>query len=271
MTLFCAEALRPAACCVEDALVARGWEVALETGTAARPALAQLLQEPDAGLLVLCVPERVDASLAARMRARLDPEGRGDLHVVSIETPRSVIEAVEELGGTSRVRRVRRARRPRSVLAHPTLVEQQVGPGRMGWAAIGAAAALVVVALGLDLRTRNARSELPTTSEQPQAVVRETSTLVDDTVLSATVPSAFEDEEDERSRFEVRVSRPVFDPPPEQEAELADDDVVDYAMLEPAPLEDDELATSRPRAVGSVPGIRRTYTLDPFAGPLAVD
>jgi hypothetical protein len=276
VTLLCAEAFRPAACCVEDALVARGWEVALETGTQARPTLRRLLREKNPGLLVVCIPERVDESLAAKMRARLDPEGRGDLHIVSIETPRSVIEAVERLGGQPRAPRASRPRRPRSVLAHPTLVEQQVGPNRLGWMAIGAAAVLVLAAIGLETRARDERSMTSQVERSPAISPGTSSLLVDETVLSAVAPIGLSDDEPTSPvKIEVRSQpvRLVTAPAPELEPELAEDGDVDFERLGPAPLEEVEHVPS-PRAIASVPGIRRSYTVDPFdpmAGSSAFD
>jgi hypothetical protein len=268
VTLLCAEAFRPAACCVEDALVARGWEVALETGTQARPALRRLLREKNPGLLVVCIPDRVDESLAAKMRARLDPEGRGDLHIVSIETPRSVIEAVERLAGQPRAPRASRPRRPRSVLAHPTLVEQQIGPNRLSWMAIGAAAVLVLAAIGLETRARDERSMTSQVERSPAISPGTSSLLVDETVLSAVAPIGLSDDEPTSPvKIEVRSqpSTPVrlVTAAPELEPELAEDGDVDFERLGPAPLEEVEHMPS-PRAIASVPGIRRSYTVDPF-------
>jgi hypothetical protein len=266
VTLLCAEQLRPAACCVEDALVARGWEVALETGAAARPALTRLLRVRNAGLLVICVPHPVDAETAARLRGRADPHGRGDVHVVSIETPRHVIEAVERLGGGPTRRTPRRPRPQRTILAHPTLVEQQVGPSRSGSLAITAAAALLLGALALDMRTNEEprdRGELVRS-----AAIQPSSPLVDTAVLSAVSPIVTDDSDDapavaiERRRVHVR---PVATKPAPIDHE--GDELFDLERLEPAPLEEDDLAVLSP-VVGApvqVPGLRRSYTLDPFA------
>jgi hypothetical protein len=271
---LCAEQLRPAACCVEDALVARGWEVALETGTAARPALTRLLRVRNAGLLVICVPHPVDAETAARLRGRADPHGRGDLHVVSIETPRHVIEAVERLGVGPTKRTPRRPRPQRTILAHPTLVEQQVGPSRSGSLAIAAAAALLLGALALDMRTNEGpreRGELVRS-----AAIQTSSSLVDTAVLSAVSPIVTDDSDDapaaavpiERRRVHIR---PAATKPEPIDREV--DELFDLERLEPAPLEEDDLAVLSP-VVGApvqVPGLRRSYTLDPFAqDPLAL-
>jgi hypothetical protein len=269
VTIFCAEAHRPAACCVEDALVARGWTVALETGSTVRPELSRLLRTPNAGLLVLCVPQRLDAGTAARIRARVDPEGRADLLVASIETPRSVIEAVERAAGSGR-RIVRRARRPHSVLAHPTLVEQQVGPSRAGWFAIGAAAVLVLGALGLDTR-RPAQPDARASLVQPNAPDSR-SPLLDDTVFSAASAAPLDPEPEPRSTLpalhrRVRV-KPAMAKPAANAPEI---DAPLHIVLEPAPLEEAlERSSASPHRSG-VPGIRKPYALDPFADSAHAD
>lgn len=266
---------------MEDALVARGWEVALETGAQARPALRQLLRDPDAGLLVVCVPDPVDDGFAAKLRARVDPEGRGDLHIVSLETPRSVIEAVEGLADQPRKRRIARARPRRTYLAHPTLVEQQVGPSRARLVMIGAAATLALALLGVDMRATEASRHA--TGERPQItppITRSSSPLVDDAVLSATMPMTSPLGESvthtpSRAAPSQGLPKVAVSTPPEVDLDVAQDEGIDLDALGPVPLEDDD-STAAPvvtpnRAIGHVPGVRRPYALDPFAGPAALD
>src|SRR5690606_6171302 len=116
VTLLCPEPLRASACCVEDALIARGWRVRLEFGAGAR-------RWGDRELKVRGTAEPLDPDVEAQLRLGVDPDGRGDFQIVVFDTPRAVIEAVERLGGATTRRRRLAPRRGRTYLQHATLVE----------------------------------------------------------------------------------------------------------------------------------------------------
>jgi hypothetical protein len=142
--LLCAESMRPHACCVEDALRARGWSARLEIGKRARRWVRRAPPGPPV-LRILLVPEQLDSSVAAKLRAGCDPTNRGDLQIVSFETPRGVITEIERLAGyPSYVRR--RPVAARRVLAHPTLCEQALHTDRQ-WR-LGVAAAVAAFSMG---------------------------------------------------------------------------------------------------------------------------
>lgn len=281
MTLFCAEPLRPAACCVEDALVTRGWTVGLQTGPSARLALRRLLQTPDAGMLVLCVPEAIDRGVEAKLRAGLDPEDRGELHIIPFDTPRGVIEAVERLAGIPTRHRPRHRPR-RAVLAEPTLVEQAVVPDRWrGYGMLGAAAVLAVAALGVSGRPSPPPAAKAGVGEPRSAVepsVAASSPLLEDVLFSNAVRRAVPVHDtwdrsevrprpSRRSRSDTRSERRRFQAPDETPA--------DVEHLPPAPLEDspglpddDTVPTIEGTATPSVrmvPGVPVSQTIGPFA------
>lgn len=147
VTVFCAEDLRPTACCIVDALEVRGFEPRLRTGAAARKGLGR---RRAMGLRVVLSPEELDPDVHARIVGRLDPEGRGDVMLLPCDTPRQVIEAIGE-----RLRRdttpPSRRRTERVFLAHPTLVESSVAPARArrltATATLAAAAATALLVL----------------------------------------------------------------------------------------------------------------------------
>jgi hypothetical protein len=205
VTLLCPEPLRAMACCVEDALMARGWQVRLETGTAARRFLERSIAEPDGSLRVVCVEEDLHDDVLSRLHRRLDPRERGDLRIVTFRTPRDVVEAVRSPAVGSRVQRqraayqhvsTRRARARRTYLAHPTLVEQPLDRGRAIGYGLGGAVAGLAIAIGLVLITGEAEGHPPvrrleplsaiSTSPDPQAP---DAPWADEPVLSSAVGS----------------------------------------------------------------------------------
>lgn len=125
--LFCAEELRPAACCIVDALHARGYEVTLATGNDARG----LLQQPASAdmLRVVWAPEGTDRDARSRLRDALDPDAAGDVMVLAAATPRGVIDAIDAFGTPRKRRRVAGPRR--EFLVQPTLVERKLDA--RGW------------------------------------------------------------------------------------------------------------------------------------------
>lgn len=148
--IVCAEALRAMACCVCDGLAARGLEVELATGDAARAALRE--RRPLGELAVLCLAQRVDRDTHQRLLDAFDPACTGDVLVAPLTTPRDVIALVDRTIAARRGRasRARRAlvRRGRAVLAHPTLVESTIEPRRWAPAAlVGGAVAVIGLAL----------------------------------------------------------------------------------------------------------------------------
>ena len=142
--LLCSEALRPHACCVEDALRTRGWSTRLEIGKRARRWVRRAPPGPDV-LRVLLVPEQLDRAVTDKLRAGSDPSSRGGLQIVSFETPRGVVAEIERLGGFPAVVH-RRPAAPRRVLAHPTLCEQALHTDRR-WR-VGVAAAVAAFSVG---------------------------------------------------------------------------------------------------------------------------
>ncbi|HWB73633.1 MAG TPA: hypothetical protein VG755_01735, partial [Nannocystaceae bacterium] len=135
--LFCAEELRPSACCIVDALHARGCEVSLFTGPDARANL-RTPAPPDV-LRVVWAPEVPDRKIRDRLRAGLDPEGQGDVLVLGATTPRGVIDAVDAFGAPPRRRRRRSALARRTYLAHPTLMERSLDARGYGSGLVAAA------------------------------------------------------------------------------------------------------------------------------------
>lgn len=189
-TLYCAEPLRAAACCVCDALAVRQFRVGLQTGDAARAALRGF-RDPDVGLRVLCVAEPVDEATRTALCRALDPYDRKDLLVIQMTTPLEVVHAIETALGV-KPRRKRRVcnRFTRSYLSHQTLVERPVEVRR--WSVYGIAGAMVSLAtaailhLSLGPRPADDASQPASAPAATEHIAQTPSRLVDDTVLSAT-------------------------------------------------------------------------------------
>lgn len=139
--LFCAEELRPAACCIVDALHTRGYEVTLATGADART----LLQQPASAdvLRVVWAPEGTDRDARSRLRDALDPDAAGDVMVLAAATPRGVIDAIDAFGTPRKRRRLAGPRR--EFLVQPTLVERKLDPRRWSGSVLGGLAITCVL------------------------------------------------------------------------------------------------------------------------------
>ncbi len=148
--IVCAEPLRAMACCVCDGLAARGLEVELSSGDAARAALRE--PRPPGELAVLCLAQPVDRDTRQRLLDAFDPACTGDVLVAILTTPRDVIAMVDRTiaarRGRGRRTRTEHAHPGRAVLAHPTLVESAIEPRRWGPPAL-VAGAVALVALTL--------------------------------------------------------------------------------------------------------------------------
>lgn len=188
VSLFCADELRPAACCVVDALFTRGYDVTLSSGAEARdalrtPASAEVLR-------VVWAPDGGDAATRARLRGMLDPDAAGDVMILASSTPRGVIEAIEAFGAPRR-KRLRAAAPRKTYLANPTLME--LDRGAQGWLptaiAAGAVAAIAVIGLSLLGSGSRARASTPgvTASESMSRSVK------DEPVLASGRAPVFEE------------------------------------------------------------------------------
>ena len=243
--LLCSEALRPHACCVEDALRARGWATRLEIGKRARRWVRRAPPGPDV-LRILLVPEQLDAAVTRKLRAGSDPTNRGALQIVSFETPRGVVAEIERLGGYPATVH-RRPMAPRRVLAHPTLCEQALHTDRR-WR-VGVAAAVAAFSVGwagtsvAQQATRQTISRAAPTITMPAAsfstpvTAPAHSQLVDDAVHAAvTVPARFDDAElelDEDAEIYIEEDEIVIDDL-DPDPETPDEEILIFDEPEPA-------------------------------------
>ncbi len=242
--LFCAEELRPAACCIVDALHTRGYEVSLITGSEAR---AMLQQPASADLLrVVWAPGSPDSRSRARLREALDPDAAGDVLVLAAPTPRGVIEAIDAFGAPARRRRVAHPRR--GYLAQPTLMELERG-ARSWWVGGSAVAGLVLGVIAVVGLSRGPAA-VPAPASPPAAAVASQPRLGDGPVLASTraalapaddvVVDATDDDDDEPVILEAaRAPRGSAAPidAGSIDASSIDAGSVDAAPIEPAPLE----------------------------------
>jgi hypothetical protein len=145
--LFCADELRPAACCIVDALHTRGYEVSLVTGPEARV----MLQQPATAeiLRVIWAPEGTDKQTRSRLRDALDPDAAGDVMVLASTTPRGVIDSIDAFGTPPRRSRLKGGSPRKTFLAQPTLMERKVDARRWVPSAIGATAIVAVLIGGM--------------------------------------------------------------------------------------------------------------------------
>jgi hypothetical protein len=195
--LFCADELRPAACCIVDALHARGYEVSLLTGPEARiglqqPASAEILR-------VIWAPEGTDRQTRSRLKDALDPDSAGDVMILASATPRGVIDAIDAFGTPPRRSRIKGGLAKRTFLAQPTLMELDRGAKR--WLPAAAAAAVVAVFVGGGLSMQYGGSTR-TAAAKPAAAASESmsSPKRDEPVLAsgrAALDMDFEDDDEE--------------------------------------------------------------------------
>lgn len=270
--LFCAEELRPAACCIVDALHTRGYEVSLITGSEARA----MLQQPASAevLRVVWAPGSPDSRSRARLREALDPDAAGDVLVLAAPTPRGVIEAIDAFGAPARRRRVAHPRR--GYLAQPTLMELE--RGTRSWWLGGSAVAGAVLGVIAVFAVSRTPAAAPAPTQPPAAAVASQPRLDDGPVLASTrapLPvhdddavhddHAMHDDDDDPVILESpRAARGVAAPPGHDDA-LA-------PPMEPAPLEDTHAPARGAAAVtlpastipGAAPGAMHAGAIDPF-------
>jgi hypothetical protein len=266
VAIACAEDSRPAACCIVDALIARGYDAELQTGSDARSALRRDNDDPGR-LRVLWLPDHGDRPTKDKLRRALDPDGAGDVLVLASPTPRGVIEAIEAFASGKERPRARSGPR-RTYLNHPTRCETKIDVRGFTGATLGAAAATAVVLLavrfGSDMMSPSTSSQqvqsIPAArAAEPIAPRPVRRPMMDPTVLGASVlplEEPTDDVEDPRpTRVRVRATprvRAVAEP-----------------TLDEAPLEDVSAAQPRPRfelAPKSSPAIVQSQptTIDPF-------
>jgi hypothetical protein len=283
VTLLCPEPLRASACCVEDALIARGWRVRLEFGAQARRVLLRPVRSEGRDLRVLCTSEPLDADVEAQLRLGVDPDGRGDFQIVLFDTPRAVIEAVERMGGAATRRRRLAPRRGRTYLQHATLVEQQVHDDRhRRWGIATAVAVAIAAVAGIEARPRLADpvdAPIVRRAEEDSASATSGSTRIDEPVLAA-VRTALPLEEEEEPTIVIDDEDTEIDRSRDRgrraSSQATEADALEAAPLEPAPLAGsdpaDELTARAAAPSVTVPATpvdlerrRATYTIDPFA------
>lgn len=196
VAIACAEDTRPAACCIVDALVARGYDVALQTGSDARSALRR--DEDDPGRLrVLWIPDYGDRPTKDRLRRALDPQGAGDVLVLASPTPRGVIEAIEAFAAGRERPRARSGPR-RTYLGHPTRMEETLDVGSFLGAAVASAGVTAALFLAIRIggemlaptaQTSAASPSVPARVEEQARPRPPRRRAVDPTVLGSVVPT----------------------------------------------------------------------------------
>lgn len=268
--LFCADELRPAACCVVDALHTRGYDVALLTGTEAREAL-QLPAAADL-LRVIWAPDGTTRGTRSRLREALDPDAAGDVLVLAAPTPRGVIDAIDAFGAPRRTRSRMQPRR--TYLAQPTLLERKLDA--RGWTssalAAGAIAAVLIGGLWLGAPSRPDAIQTPpvVAIESMSAPPRPT-----EPVLASGRASVELEELDDEEPVILETVTVATKAPKHREDEAVDDGPAP-APTEAAPL---ERSASAPMAAipaalphGGMPmgalqvgsGAQRPRAIDPF-------
>lgn len=248
--LFCADELRPAACCIVDALLTRGYDVSLLTGTEARAGL-QLPASADL-LRVVWTPEGTDRGTRSRLRDALDPDAAGDVLVLAATTPRGVIEAIEAFGAPRRTRS-RMAPRRHTYLAQPTLMERRIEPKRWVTSMLGAGAIVLALVGGMRLATRGPET-IATPSRPVVASDSMTSPKIDEPVLASTRTELAFDELDEDDDEPI-----ILDDEPAR----ARTSVREVEAIEPAPLEAEARAA---RAVPTSAGVHNGMPIGAMAG-----
>ncbi len=268
--LFCAEELRPAACCIVDALHTRGYEVVLLTGPEAREGL----QQPASAevLRVIWAPEGADRATRTRLREALDPDAAGDVLVLAAATPRGVIEAIDAFGGPPRRKHLLAARR-KTYLAQPTLMERKLEPARWMASALGAGAIAIALVAGLWLGTA------PSTAIEPSRPALASDSMsspkpreLDSVLASSRAELDLEDALEDGEQDEPIILKDVEAPLDRrrQMEPLLGDEVLDAAPLDPPraarPTATASLLPGSGEEVrfGGVPGIRRVRAIDPF-------
>jgi hypothetical protein len=263
--LFCADELRPAACCIVDALHARGYEVSLLTGPEARiglqqPASAEILR-------VIWAPEGTDKQSRSRLRDALDPDSAGDVMVLASSTPRGVIDAIDAFGTPPRRSRIKGPLGRRTFLANPTLME--LDRGAKGWLPGVAAASVVAVFVigGLSFlggRPPRERASAPTVTASESM----SSPKRDEAVLASGRAAVDLDlEEDEEEPI-------ILDDAPVRASGKRAAEAVIVEELEAAPIErtaPPTITTPVPTSVGGGMPMGGMPTAAPSRRPFAID
>ncbi len=211
--LLCPDALTPRVRCVEDSLRARGYSVWVQQGRQARRWVRKAPPGPPT-LRVLCVTD-IEPQLAQTLRRGLDRDGRDDFHIVGLTIPRTAVEQIERLAG-----RQPRPRGPaRRILAHPTLIEQQLDAQRRWRVPAAAAAALFAVGtLGAAALGSSDDAAVTTARPEPTVPVLDTRaprrTPIDEPILSAvrrvdpaSLPIDDDTDDDDQPRSSIVPSR----------------------------------------------------------------
>jgi hypothetical protein len=290
VTLLCPEPLRASACCVEDALIARGWRVRLEFGAQARRVLLRPVRSEGRDLRVLCTSEPLDADVEAQLRLGVDPDGRGDFQIVLFDTPRAVIEAVERMGGATTRRRRLAPRRGRTYLQHATLVEQEVHDDRhRRWGIATAVAVAIAAVAGIEARPRLADpvdAPIVRRAEQDTESATSGSPPIDDPVLAAVRTALPLDDEAEPliviDDADTQVDRGRDRGTRRAAAQATEADALEAAPLEAAPLAGSDpggeitARAAAPRVTVPATPVdlerRRAHrTIDPFASVTSPD
>jgi hypothetical protein len=271
VAIACAEDSRPAACCVVDALIARGYDAELQTGADAKSALRRDVDDPGR-LRVLWLPDHGAKKTKDALRRALDPQGAGDVLVLASPTPRGVIEAIEAFAAGKERPRARSGPR-RTYLDHPTRCESTVDVRGFMGATIAAAAAtaavLLAIRFGSDMMAPSGPPALAAQVEgqaTPARPVRRAA--IDERVLGSAVAPLEElptiDEDLAPSRITVRERAST-----RTRTRVPSEAAAEDAPAEAAPLED-VVTVAAPEPVVLAPttspalGRPRTATIDPF-------
>lgn len=261
--LFCSEALRPAVCCVVDALEVRGYVVSLRTGRNAGAVLQRSRRRCDADLRVVFAPEALDHDVHRKLLHRLDPDKRGDVLLMPFDRPLDAIESI--VRAFQRLDPLRPRRRPtRTVLAHPTMVERQLEVGRW-WRPVmaGAATMAAMVAMtavveheaifgidglpGIELVASESEAVEPIEVIEPEAIAvgyDRSAVRSDPMALAASRPGAWsrthdQDDLDELDDLDQDLDA-AFDRTFDADPEVGDDEIVIFD--EPAPTTTETIA-----------------------------
>jgi hypothetical protein len=278
VAIACAEDSRPAACCIVDALVARGYDAELQTGADARSALRR---DDDPGRLrVLWLPDHGSRSTKDKLRRALDPQGAGDVLVLASPTPRGVIEAIEAFAAGKDRPRARSGPR-RTYLEHPTRCEQTVDVRKFASATLAAAGATAAVLLAIRFggEMLTPRPQEPSAQYAPVSAPRERP-HIDRTVLGTVAPARLEspiaadddtalDGEEPMHRHAESSLSAASDVPRSRTAKRRPEPTHDDVAVQEAPLEDThatETAAHLDLRPTPSPALARsrTHTIDPF-------
>lgn len=264
--LFCADELRPAACCIVDALHTRGYEVSLLTGPEARiglqhPASAEILR-------VIWAPEGTDRGMRSRLRDALDPDSAGDVMVLASTTPRGVIDAIDAFGTPPRRSRIKGGLARKTFLAQPTLME--LDRGAKGWLPGAAAAGVLGVFLVGGLSLGGGGSVKARANAAPVTATESMSSPKRDEPVLASGRAAMELEIEDDDEEPI-----ILEDEPARTREKRGDAAVEIVIedLEAAPMERTATTTARATVPTSLTGGMPMGGMPtaPRAKPTAID